>query len=115
MSRLFSSWRDAAEVIAEGAARRSEVPVEDLARYEPAATGPTRSKLIEATNDDRVPDLIPLRYQRMAEIPFTFLRGAATVMAHDIAARRQHRLRSGTSAATHTRPTSASTPRRSAG
>jgi uncharacterized protein (DUF2252 family) len=85
MSRLFSSWRDAAEVMAEGAARRSEIPVEDLTRYEPVSDRPDPVKLIEATNDDRVPDLIPLRYQRMAESPFTFLRGAATVMAHDIA------------------------------
>ncbi len=84
MSSLFTSWRSAAEVAAEGAARRSEVPVEGVARYEPAADRPDPMKLIEATNEDRVPDLIALRYRRMAETPFTYLRGAATVMAHDI-------------------------------
>lgn len=85
MSSLFTSWRSAAEVVAEGAARRCDVPVEEVARYEPAADRPDPMKLIEATNEDRVPDLIALRYQRMAATPFTFLRGAATVMAHDIA------------------------------
>jgi len=40
---------------------------------------------ILATSDrDRVPQLIPVRYQRMLESPFTFLRGAALVMAEDL-------------------------------
>jgi uncharacterized protein (DUF2252 family) len=33
----------------------------------------------------RLPNLLPIRYQRMAQSPFTFLRGAAAVMAHDLA------------------------------
>jgi len=33
----------------------------------------------------RVPDLLPLRYERMAASPWTFLRGAAAVMAADLA------------------------------
>jgi uncharacterized protein (DUF2252 family) len=85
MSSLFTSWRAPAELTAEGAARRSEVPIEDVTRYAPASDRPDPVKLIEATNEDRVPGLIALRYQRMAESPFTFLRGAATVMANDIA------------------------------
>ncbi|GAB2656818.1 DUF2252 domain-containing protein [Prescottella soli] len=32
----------------------------------------------------RVPDLVPVRYSRMATTPFTFLRGSALVMAHDL-------------------------------
>jgi uncharacterized protein (DUF2252 family) len=34
---------------------------------------------------DRLPDLAPIRYARMAPSPFTFMRGAAIVMAHDLA------------------------------
>ncbi|VIO79233.1 hypothetical protein CI41S_68010 [Bradyrhizobium ivorense] len=34
---------------------------------------------------DRVKTLLPLRYKRMAESPFAYLRGAAAVMAHDLA------------------------------
>ena len=41
---------------------------------------------ILAENDpDRVPELVPERYKRMMENPFAFLRGAAAVMAADLA------------------------------
>jgi uncharacterized protein (DUF2252 family) len=42
--------------------------------------------LLEASNQDRLPELIPIRYGRMLRSPFTFLRGAAALMAHDLAA-----------------------------
>src|SRR5262249_40011592 len=32
----------------------------------------------------RVPELVPVRYERMLESPFAFLRGAAAVMAEDL-------------------------------
>lgn len=38
-----------------------------------------------AQNTDRVPDLVPLRRERMSESPFAFYRGAAAVMAADLA------------------------------
>ena len=34
---------------------------------------------------DRIPGLIPVKYQRMAESPFTFFRGAAIIQARDLA------------------------------
>src|SRR3954447_11673723 len=40
--------------------------------------------ILAASDRDRVPQLIPVRYQRMLESPFTFLRGAALVMAEDL-------------------------------
>ena len=33
----------------------------------------------------RLPNLLPIRYERMSRSAFTFLRGAAAVMAHDLA------------------------------
>src|SRR6185436_16958338 len=33
----------------------------------------------------RVPELVPIRYGRMSASPFAFFRGAAAVMAHDLA------------------------------
>jgi uncharacterized protein (DUF2252 family) len=33
----------------------------------------------------RVPELVPIRRERMVESPFTFFRGAAAVMAEDLA------------------------------
>jgi uncharacterized protein (DUF2252 family) len=41
--------------------------------------------LLEAQNADRLPALVPLRWARMLPSPFTFLRGAAVVMAADLA------------------------------
>lgn len=85
MCGLFGAWRDPSELIAEGADRREKVPIEDLTRYAPAPDRADPNTLVDATNADRVADLIGLRYERMAESPFTYLRGAAAVMAADIA------------------------------
>jgi len=42
--------------------------------------------LLQANSEGRLPDLLPLRYGRMLASPFAFFRGAAAVMAHDLAA-----------------------------
>lgn len=42
-------------------------------------------EILEASNRYRLPNLIPVRYGRMLRSPFTFLRGSAGVMAHDLA------------------------------
>ncbi|MEC5190857.1 MULTISPECIES: DUF2252 domain-containing protein [unclassified Arthrobacter] len=41
--------------------------------------------ILEGQHTGRVPDLIPVRVGRMLESPFSFYRGAAAVMAHDLA------------------------------
>jgi uncharacterized protein (DUF2252 family) len=40
---------------------------------------------LEASNANRVPDLVSVRYERMLVSPFAFLRGAAVLMADDLA------------------------------
>src|SRR5437016_2988215 len=40
-----------------------------------------------AQNEIRVPELVPLRHRRMAASPWNFYRGAAAVMAADLASR----------------------------
>src|SRR5499426_2138223 len=40
--------------------------------------------ILAATDRKRVPELVAVRYQRMLENPFAFLRGAAAVMAEDL-------------------------------
>ena len=50
------------------------------------STGPTRSALLEQQGGSRVPELVPIRYGRMLVSPFTFYRGAALIMAADLAA-----------------------------
>jgi uncharacterized protein (DUF2252 family) len=41
--------------------------------------------VLEASNQDRIAELVPVRYGRMLRSPFTFLRGAAALMASDLA------------------------------
>jgi uncharacterized protein (DUF2252 family) len=41
--------------------------------------------ILRETDAKRLPNLLPIRYQRMGQTPFTFLRGAAAVMARDLA------------------------------
>ncbi len=42
-------------------------------------------KLLEESDADRIPGLIPVKYQRMSVSPFTFYRGAAIIQARDLA------------------------------
>jgi uncharacterized protein (DUF2252 family) len=41
--------------------------------------------VLRAADATRQPDLVPLRYGRMLQTPFTFYRGSAGVMAADLA------------------------------
>lgn len=41
--------------------------------------------LLAASNDGRIAELLPTRFGRMLASPFAFYRGAATLMAHDLA------------------------------
>lgn len=68
-----------------GRERRSVTPRRALAGWEPAADRPDPIELLVESNRTRVAELVPLRYARMSASPFTFLRGAAVLMAHDLA------------------------------
>ena len=50
------------------------------------ATGVDPVELLERQAKTRVPELVPIRYGRMLVSPFTFYRGAAMIMAEDLAA-----------------------------
>ena len=41
-------------------------------------------EILERTNEDRVPQLVPLRHSRMLASPFAFFRGGAAIMAADL-------------------------------
>jgi uncharacterized protein (DUF2252 family) len=51
----------------------------------PPASGRDPVAILAGTDGPRIQELLPIRYQRMLQSPFTFLRGAAAVMAHDLA------------------------------
>ncbi|MFJ2932665.1 DUF2252 domain-containing protein [Streptomyces sp. NPDC087219] len=71
-----------------GRAARKHVPRSSHGRWIPSAQRPDPIDVLERQAKDRLPDLAPLRYGRMAASPFAFLRGAAAVMAADLAAQR---------------------------
>lgn len=76
----------AAERLAAGNAIRDIVPrsahgiwKRDKNRVDPIA-------ILRASDEGRMENLIPIRYGRMLQTPFTFYRGSAAVMAADLAA-----------------------------
>ena len=75
----------AADRAASGRARRSETPRSSHAAWEPRADRPDPIALLEEQAAERVPELVPIRYGRMSASPFAFYRGAAYVMASDLA------------------------------
>lgn len=72
-----------------GKAARKIVPRSSHGRWIPSSQRPDPLAVLERQAVDRVPELIPIRYGRMVVSPFAFLRGAAAVMAADLAAQ-QH-------------------------
>jgi len=74
------------ERAAAGRAARAGAPRSSHGEWEPAADRPDPVELLEAQASSRVGRLLPLRYGRMLASPFAFFRGAAAVMAGDLAA-----------------------------
>ena len=70
---------------ARGQAARDRTPLSSHAGWTPAADRPDPVGLLQEQNRSREPDLIPVRHGRMLVSPFTFYRGAAKVMAADLA------------------------------
>ena len=75
---------DVAIDTARGRGLRKAAPRRDLARLVPSAR--TATEILVEQNRDRLPELVPLRFARMLADPFSFFRGAAAVMAADLAA-----------------------------
>src|SRR5437763_1703610 len=71
---------------ARGKAARRQVPRSSHAKFEPAPDRPDPIELLERQARSRVPELVPIRYGRMLVSPFSLYRGAALVMANDLAA-----------------------------
>jgi len=68
-----------------GRAARVHTPRSSHAPWEPAADRIDPVSLLEEQAESRVPELIPVRHGRMQVSPFTFYRGAALLMAADLA------------------------------
>ena len=70
---------------ARGGQARQRVPLPGASGWSPAADRPDPVALLKAQNLTREPDLVPVRHGRMMVSPFTFYRGAAKIMAADLA------------------------------
>ena len=71
--------------VALGKAARTAAPRADQGAWEALQDRPDPVALLESQAASRVPELVPIRYGRMAVSPFTFFRGAALIMASDLA------------------------------
>jgi uncharacterized protein (DUF2252 family) len=77
-------WVHPATRAEAGKAARKRVPRAAHAAFEPA---PDRDPIaiLDAQEADRLPDLVPLRHERMAASAFAYYRGTPAVMAFDLA------------------------------
>ncbi len=80
-----SSNGHALEPAVLGRAARSKVPRSSHEGWTPHPDRPDPVGVLEAQAESRVQELLPIRYGRMLETPFTFYRGAAAIMAADLA------------------------------
>ncbi|MEE8407509.1 MAG: DUF2252 domain-containing protein [Acidimicrobiia bacterium] len=69
----------------DGRSLRKEVPRGSHGGWTPSSARPDPVALIEGQTADRLSHLAPVRRVRMAESPLAFYRGAALIMAHDLA------------------------------
>ena len=83
-----SAWRrkhlSVSERVARGKTARDHVPRSSHRHFRPGPDRPDPVTLLEQQAANRVPDLVPIRYGRMLDSPFTFFRGAAVLMATDL-------------------------------
>ncbi len=73
------------ERIEAGKKLRLKQPIHQLGEYKPSAKRKDPVAILEKQAETRLKDLVPIRYARMLASPFSFLRGAAAIMAADLA------------------------------
>jgi uncharacterized protein (DUF2252 family) len=73
------------ERCAKGAGSREQVPFSAQAEWKPPANRADPVEVLIKQGKSRITDLLPVRYARMKRDPFAFLRGAAAIMAADLA------------------------------
>jgi uncharacterized protein (DUF2252 family) len=87
--RRTPAWRlahlTAQQRIARGKDARGKAPRSGHGSWAPAADRPDPIGLLAEQAHSRIPELVPIRYGRMLLSPGTFYRGAALIMACDLA------------------------------
>ncbi len=70
---------------AEGKRLREKCPRDEHGLWKPPADRPDPVEIVRRADEGRIQELVPLRHGRMVRSPFTFFRGAALNMTHDLA------------------------------
>jgi len=79
-------YRSRADRLAAGNALRERVRRQSHERWSSShAKSRDPVEILQQSNEGRVQELVPLRFGRMLRSPFTFFRGSAGLMAHDLA------------------------------
>ncbi|HEX9068220.1 MAG TPA: DUF2252 domain-containing protein [Ktedonobacterales bacterium] len=73
------------ERLAAGKAQRAAAPRSSHSAWSPPANRADPLAVLRKGDARRIPELVPIRYGRMLSSPFAFLRGAAAIMAGDLA------------------------------
>jgi uncharacterized protein (DUF2252 family) len=82
VARQWTAPTALADHIADGTAERDRTPRAALAEL--VTSGRDPMAVLDAQDVDRVPELVPIRTQRMAASAFAFYRGSAALMADDL-------------------------------
>jgi uncharacterized protein (DUF2252 family) len=86
MPKRHAAFRSLRSVRAqEGKALRQKVPRSAHAAWKAPKQGRDPIAMLGESDRDRIQALVPMRYERMLQSPFAFLRGSASVMAFDLA------------------------------
>jgi len=77
--------RDVADRIKVGKALRTRTPRKSQAAWKTPSNRRDPVELLVESSQGRMKELLPIRYGRMMAGPFAFYRGAAAIMAYDLA------------------------------
>jgi len=86
LHRFQSKQPSIEERIAAGKDLRKKFPRINQGEYNENTNRTDPVSILEEQGRTRLPELVPIRYARMLESPFAFLRGAAAIMAMDLQA-----------------------------
>jgi uncharacterized protein (DUF2252 family) len=78
------NFRSLTERIASGKQLRRQIPRNIHKNWTAGNHERDPIEVLNQSNQGRIPDLVPIRYGRMLRSPFTFLRGSAAIMTHDL-------------------------------
>jgi uncharacterized protein (DUF2252 family) len=84
IARFDGEYHSIKERIEIGKRLREEIPRNAHTGWTPSINRQNAVSMLKESNSGRLDHLIPIRYARMLKSPFSFFRGAATIMSYDL-------------------------------